>query len=386
MYQRNSPKSPKSPISPKFPDGQGIPAARSPWGGGGQFAIARRIRQWTLAAAGLALLMPLGAQTPSASAAAAGANRDLCAALKPGAAPAKPTPIRYGITGSGEEPLALLWADKASYPNNGKLYSLEPLEFAPTDRMTALQAGQLDAGTISFPALLAAVHAGIDARAVATLVEVNKEDNEGAFAALADSGIRSVKDLKGKRIGYYGPNTISEFWVKSALVRAGMSPRDVSFVAMPPPAQEQALRNKQIDVAWLARQFLHKAKETGGLQVMMTPFEAVNTNQPSLLIMFSPKFVQANPQAFCAWRADYQRALKTWIAQRESLYPKLIQAKYLTPFAANAGPDGGRIADGSLSLAELNATVQDMITTRFLPPPMQRPATELVLTGYALLR
>lgn len=317
---------------------------------------------------------------------AQGSTRDLCVGLKPTALPGKPVPIRYGVTGSGEEPLALLWADKASYPGHGKLYSLEPLEFAPTDRMTALQAGQLDAGTISFPALVSAVHAGIEARAVATLVQVNKEDNEGAFVALADSGIRSIKDFKGKRVGYYGPNTISEFWVKSALVRSGMGPRDVSFVSLPPPAQEQALRNKQIDVAWLARQFLHKARDSGGIQVLLTPFEAVNAQQPSLLIMFSPKFVQAHPQAYCAWRADYQRALQNWTAQRETLIQKLIQAKYLTPFAANAGPDGGRVPDGSMSLQELNATVADMVASKFLPPAMQRPATELVLPGYALLR
>ncbi len=336
--------------------------------------------------AGLALAAVAWVAPGIAPAQAQPLPRDLCTDHKPGTPPAKAPVIRYGVTGSGEEPLALLWADKASYPNNGRHYVIEPMEFAPTDRMTALQAGQLDAGTISFPSLLAAAQAGIEARAVATLVQVNKEDNEGAFVAMSDSGIRSIKDFKGKRVGYYGPNTISEFWVKSALARAGMGPRDVSFVALPPPAQEQALRNKQIDVAWLARQFLHKAKETGGIQTLMTPFEAVNANQPSLLIMFSPKFVQANPQAYCAWRADYQKALQNWTAQRTALYPKLIAAKYLTPFAANAGPDGGRVADGSMSLAELNATVQDMVNARFMPSSLARPAIELVLPGYALLR
>lgn len=313
-------------------------------------------------------------------------GKDLCAGVNLSTAPAKPVPIRYGTTGSGEEPLALLWADKASYPNNGRLYAFEALEFAATDRMTALQAGQLDAGTISFPALVSAVHAGIDTRAVATLVQVNKEDNEGAFVALADSGIRSIKDFKGKRVGYYGPNTISEFWVRSALTRAGMNPRDVSFVALPPPAQEQALRNKQIDIAWMARQFLARANEAGGLHTLMTPHEATGADQPSLLIMFSPKFVAANPQAFCAWRADYQKALQNWTANREALYPKLIQAKYVTPFSAKAGPDGGRSPGGTLSLTEFDATLKDMVAARFLPPAMVRPAAELVLPGYALTR
>ena len=328
----------------------------------------------TLAAAAMA---PAWAQAPAP---------DACAKVSMATAPAKPVPIRYGTTGSGEEPLALMWADKAAFPNNGRLYALEPTEFAATDRVTAFQAGQLDAGTISFPALVAAVHAGIDARAVATLVQVNKEDNEGAFVALADGPVRSVTDLKGKRVGYYGPNTISEYWVRSAMARAGLNPREVSFVALPPPAQEQALRNRQIDVAWLARQFLARAKTGGGLNVLMTPFDAVGTNQPSLLVMFSARFVQANPQAYCAWRADYQKALQTWVASRQALYPKLVEARYLTPFAANAGPDGGRSPGGTLSAAEFDATLKDMVSSRFLPPAMARTAKDLILHGYALER
>lgn len=312
--------------------------------------------------------------------------KDACAGVSLATAPAKPVTIRYGTTGGGEEPLALLWADKASYPNNGKFYSIEPTEYASTDRMTAFQAGQLEAGTISFPALVTAVHVGMDARAVASLVQVNKEDNEGAFVALSSSSIRSAKDFKGKRIGYYGPNTISEYWVRTAMARAGLNPREVSFVALPPPAQEQALRNGQIDVAWLARQFLARGKETGGIETILTPHGATGADQPSLLIFFSPKFVQANPQSYCAWRADYQRALQSWIANPTDAYPKLVRAKYLTPYAAKAGPDGGRSPDGTMSLAELTATMQDMAASRFLPPAMVQPATNLVLPGYALVK
>ncbi|VCU69816.1 alkanesulfonate transporter substrate-binding subunit [Pigmentiphaga humi] len=332
-------------------------------------------------------MLGLAVAACAGQAAAAGANADACAAVDLSAAPAKPVPIRYGTTGGGEEPLALLWADKAAYPNNGKFYSLEVTEFTSTDRMTAFQAGQIDAGTISFPALVTAVHVGIDARAVAALIQVNKEDNEGAFAALDSSNIRDIKDFKGKKVGYYGPNTISEYWVKSALRRAGMKPNDVSFVSLPPPAQEQALRNGQIDVAWLARQFLFKATSTGGVQTIMTPFEATGgQNQPSLLIFFSPKFIQANPQAYCAWRKDYQQALSNWSANREAAYPKLIAAKYVTPFSAKAGADGGRSEGGVIPLAELDATMKDMAAARFMPPAMVQPAAKLVMPGYSLVK
>jgi ABC-type taurine transport system substrate-binding protein len=311
---------------------------------------------------------------------------DLCAGVSLAKAPDKPVVIRYGTTGGGEEPLALLWSDKSAYPNAGRLYTIEPALYTPTDRMTAFQAGQIDAGTISLPALVAGVNAGIELRAVASLVDVTKSDNEGAFVALTTSDIHSVKELKGKRIGYYGPNTTSEFWIKSVIHRAGLSPSDVSLVALPPPAQEQALRNHQIDVAWLARQFLADGKAAGGIRTVLTPYEAAGMKQPNLMIFFSPAFVQTHQQAYCAWRADYQRALRAWITDPNAAYPKLIAAKYLTPIAAKAGADAGRDPDGVLSLAELTATMKDMVDSTFLPASMLEPARQLVLTGYALAK
>lgn len=311
--------------------------------------------------------------------------KDACSAVDLSTPPGEPVDIRYGLTGGGEQPLALLWADKSAYPNNGKFYDLKATRYRPTDRMAAFQAGQLDAGTISLPGLITAVHVGMDARAVASLVQVNEVDNEGSFVSLSSGDIRSVKDFGGKRVGYYGPNTISEYWVRNAMKKAGLDPRNVSFVALPPPAQEQALRNGQIDIAWLARQFFARAKRKGGIEKILTPYQATGSDQPSLLIFFSSKFVEANSQAYCAWRADYQRAMKTWIADPGAAYPKLIRAKYVRPFAPKAGPDAGRSPDGAMSLKELAATMKDMVASQFLRPAMVRPAAELVLRGYALV-
>jgi ABC-type nitrate/sulfonate/bicarbonate transport system substrate-binding protein len=280
----------------------------------------------------------------------------------------------------------MMWAHAEAFPNNGRLYKLEPKLYTANDRMTALQAGQIDAGSISLTALVTGVKAGLPLRAVATMVDTNENDNQGAFVALSGRGIGSVKDWKGKRIGFYGPNTVSEYWIKSALRRAGLGPGDVSLVSMPPPAQEQALRNRQIDVAWLARQFLARASATGGVDVILRPFEATQRRHPSTLVFFHPAFVERHRQAFCAWRVDYQRSMAEWIANRAAGYPKLIQAKYLTPAAANAGPDGGRTPDARLVLSDIRATVQDMVDAGFLPASMLQPAESFVLPGLSLAR
>jgi len=309
---------------------------------------------------------------------------DRCREVSLAQPPAQPVKIRYGLTGGGEEPLALLWADAPSYPNNGRFYALEPQRFTANDRMTALQAGQIEAGSISLTALITSVSVGMDLRAVASVVETSESDNQGAFVALKDSGIREASQFKGKRIGFYGPNTISEYWIKSALRREGLKSSDAHYVSMPPPAQEQALRNKQIDVAWLSRQFLARAQSAGGIDVILRPIQATRQAHPSTLVFFTRKFIAAHPQAYCAWRADYQQALARWARERTNLYGKLIAAGYLTPGAADAGPDGGRSEGGRIRVGDVQATIKDMIDSGFLPAARTVPADALLLKGYAL--
>ena len=327
-------------------------------------------------------LIPQVQAQPSQTGGAA-VTEDRCAQFNFGNAPAQPVKIRYGLTGGGEEPVALLWADKAKYPNHGKFYLLEPQLFSANDRMTAVQSGQLEAGSISLTALVTGVRVGLDLRAVASVVETNDTDNQGAFVALQDSGITGTGQLKGKRIGFYGPNTISEYWIKSALRRAGVKAGEAQYVTLPPPAQEQALRNKQIDVAWLSRQFLAKAQKAGGIQVILRPMQATQQAHPSTLVFFTQKFVAANSEAYCAWRSDYQKALLDWKQDRASLYPKLIAANYLTPGAADAGADGGRADGGRINLQDVQATIKDMVDSGFLPAARTARAEELVLKGYA---
>lgn len=309
---------------------------------------------------------------------------DQCSQFNLAQPPAQPVKIRYGLTGGGEEPLALLWADKEHYPNHGKFYALEPQLFAATDRMTAVQAGQLDAGSISLTALVTAVRVGLDLRAVASIVETNDVDNQGAFVVLQDKGVENAKQLKGKRIGFYGPNTISEYWIKSALHRVGLKTNDASYVSIPPPAQEQALRNGQIDVAWLSRQFLAQAQKTGGIDVILRPIEATQQAHPSTLVFFTQRFVAANPEAYCAWRADYLSAAATWQQDRDKLYAKLIAANYLTPSAADAGPDGGRSEGATINVNDVQATIDDMVESGFLPEARTVAAEALLFKGYAL--
>jgi taurine transport system substrate-binding protein len=90
--------------------------------------------------------------------------------------------------------------------------------------------------------------------------------SEGAYAegfvARKDSGIDTLADLKGKRIGYFRGST-THFAVMMALQQLGLRPDQVTLLHMPPAEQVAAMANKELDAAvawepWMQR-MVHEA-------------------------------------------------------------------------------------------------------------------------------
>lgn len=77
-------------------------------------------------------------------------------------------------------------------------------------------------------------------------------DLEGAYmeglVARKDSGINTIADLRGKRIGYYKGST-AHYGLMMSLRQYGIRPEQVTLLDMPPAAQLTALKNKDIDAA-----------------------------------------------------------------------------------------------------------------------------------------
>ncbi len=74
---------------------------------------------------------------------------------------------------------------------------------------------------------------------------------EMTVVARRDSGIASPSDLRGKRVGYL-PGTASYMFLVRLLDRTGLTLRDVTPVALQPPAMPQALQGGALDafVMW----------------------------------------------------------------------------------------------------------------------------------------
>ncbi|MFC0568869.1 MAG: ABC transporter substrate-binding protein [Gluconobacter japonicus] len=208
---------------------------------------------------------------------------------------------RYGISGAyAAEPLrigdqkggarSLLKAagigDNASSPLQWSLFAGAPM------LIQALTAKAIDAGVIGDAPLVFAQSGSDEITAIAG---VQTDGTTTAVVVPPDSAIRSVADLKGKRIATLKGQT-GHYLVLAALKAAGLHAKDVRFVFIPPVAAKLALQTGAVD-AWAtwgpyisdakvsngAREIVNGGQLMSGLSYVVATREALEKNRAGLV-------------------------------------------------------------------------------------------------------
>jgi NitT/TauT family transport system substrate-binding protein len=79
----------------------------------------------------------------------------------------------------------------------------------------------------------------------------------------SDSGYRSYRDLKGKRVAIPSRFAVDFLFLRRMLAKEGMTPRDVEVVEMPPPDMPAALYAKAVDAYCTGEPFGAAAQRAG---------------------------------------------------------------------------------------------------------------------------
>jgi len=119
------------------------------------------------------------------------------------------------------------------------------------------------------------------------------------YYVLADSPIKNVHDLIGKKVGVNTLGAHFEFALKDYLARGGLTPAEiqkVELVVLPPVNTEQALRAKQIDVAVLPFILRDKALERGGIRQIFADTDMYGDFTAGTHAV-TPKFAKEHPEA-----------------------------------------------------------------------------------------
>ena len=125
------------------------------------------------------------------------------------------------------------------------------------------------------------------------------ENTWTGYYALDGSPIKSAKDLIGKKVGMNTLGGHHEAVIKEYLRRAGLSLdeiKQVTLVVVPPVSTEQALRDRQIDIASLGGVLRDKALERGGIHPLFKDTDLFGIFSAGSYVL-SNKFIKDNPNA-----------------------------------------------------------------------------------------
>lgn len=139
----------------------------------------------------------------------------------------------------GYEPLYL--AGKLGYYGDAPVQIIDYL--SNTDAMLAFRNHNLEAGAFTFDEVLRLLADGLDIQVILIM-----DTSDGGDVILANPGIRSMADLKGKRVAVES-SAVGGFVLARALALHGLSLDDIKVVSTNAMEQHDAFRNGKVDAA-----------------------------------------------------------------------------------------------------------------------------------------
>jgi ABC-type nitrate/sulfonate/bicarbonate transport system substrate-binding protein len=140
-----------------------------------------------------------------------------------------------------------------AFENEGFKLKLESFN-DNTPELEALVARQVDLAAVAPAPTVQAISFGAPLKIISA-VEYGFTDKQGHkwsavnFVARKDSGIKTIGDLKGKRVAVFGLSSNWYLAFRDRLREAGMDPKDITFLSMPYPQMEGALVHNEVDAA-----------------------------------------------------------------------------------------------------------------------------------------
>src|SRR5262245_40363816 len=226
--------------------------------------------------------------------------------------------IRVGWTIPAEESKYWMMRRPQEFPNLGKTYKVEWVQFQGTAPMVqAMVAGALDCST---QGVLSLAQGAAQANLQAYIVAQHVGEKPGSFsvywAVKEDSPIKTIADLKGKSVGtnVFGSGILGPMFL--LLKRNGVDPeKDIKLVETGFPASEDAIRSGRVDVGVLNQPFAARAEAKGGLRKLF----ALSDQQPNIVHTVEvcrKEFVDKNGELVKNYVRDLTAGMRKALADR----------------------------------------------------------------------
>ncbi len=253
---------------------------------------------------------PAPPSAPAPAPTTAGSASPTAAQTTPDPAPGEPIEVTVGYVAIAIYAPVFVAQEKGYYAEQGIEVTLQ--EFAGGPEPVAFTAnGDLDFATVGAgPAFWNAVAQGLPLKVVApghaeglpvaTPLMISK-------ASCESGAIRSVADLKGKRVAVNARGA-TEYWLAQALATGGLTIDDVDLQTLAFPEAVAALESGAIDASMVAEPLATKA-EQDGIAVRLAAAFPVQDVQPTAIVA-NADFAKSHPDAVSAFVTAYLQACR----------------------------------------------------------------------------
>jgi NitT/TauT family transport system substrate-binding protein len=191
----------------------------------------------------------------------------------------------------------------------------------------AMVSGSLQIGMGTGSMLVQTAEAGLGLVAITGASRFQKANSVVSLVARSGESIKSAGDLKGKKVGVPGLNSMLHVMLQKWLLDNNVALAQVTMVEAPFPQMNDMLKGGTLDAAIAIEPFRSRIVSANTGYKVADYVTEIQDNMLAAFWMAKSDWAQANPKAIQAFRDAYEEAL-AWCLQNPD-EAKALQVKYL---------------------------------------------------------
>jgi sulfonate transport system substrate-binding protein len=200
-------------------------------------------------------------------------------------------------------------------PHFGKSYVTEAIRFAgSTPQIQAIAINELEIAAFASSSLaLAITNADLDMRIVSDLLQDGRKGNfDEPYLVRKDGPIKTIEDLKGKRVATNAIGSASDTAMRIGLRKHGIADKDIVTVETSFTNMLPMIEDGKVDLIGGLPQTLKDIEATGHYRILFTAGEARGPAQTVLWAMRAD-FIKAHRPALVDFFEDHIRAVRWFL-------------------------------------------------------------------------